>query len=157
MTGVSDRSPTRRKFLTLGAAVASLGAASIAGCGGATDDDAGRKGVEWFENELGRIGYVHGSGETWAIPPRKLSVAIQGDQLEAEIRGIAVTGTRPTFLDAKAQDQAITWRGQVYLKYAARERYHRNGVALEWSAWNDVASVLNVERRGGQWYVQRVR
>ena len=157
MTGTSPRPTTRRKILVFGSAVASPGAVSVVGCAGATDDDAGRKGVEWFENELGRIGYVHGAGETWAIPPRKLSLAIQGDQLEAEIRGIAVTGTRPTSLDAKAQDQSITWRGQVYLRYAARERYHRNGAALEWSAWNDVASVLNVERRAGQWYVQRVR
>lgn len=157
MTGTPNRRPTRRQLLAHGAALGCLGAPSVAACGAATDDDAGRKAVEWFENELGRIGYVHGSGETWAIPPRKLSLAIQGDQLEAEIRGIAVTGTRPTSLDAKAQDQTITWRGQVYLKYASRERYHRNGTALEWSTWSDVASILNVERRGGQWYVQRVR
>lgn len=69
MTGTSPRPTTRRKLLVFGSAVASPGAVSVAGCAGATDDDAGRKGVEWFENELGRIGYVHGAGETWAIPP----------------------------------------------------------------------------------------
>ena len=132
-------------------------AATVTACGNVTDEDAGNKGVEWFENELGRIGYARGSNETWAIAPRKLTIAIQGDALEAEIRRILVTGTRATTLDSKAQDQAITWRGQVYLKYESRERYHRDGVALAWSAWTDVASILNVERRGGQWYVQRVR
>ena len=149
---------TRRQMWMRGPATVAIGSlGTVAGCGAVTDDDAGKKGMEWFENELSRIGYVRAAADTWAIPPRKLTVAIQGDELEAEIRGIAVTGTRPTTLDSKAQDQAITWRGQVYLKYASRERYRRGGNALDWSAWTDVASILNVERRGGQWYVQRVR
>ena len=158
MNGRPSARLTRRQVWVRGTATFTLGwVGTVAGCGTVTDDDAGKKGVEWFENELSRVGYVRGASDTWAIPPRKLTIAIQGDELEAEIRGIAVTGTRPTTLDAKSQDQAVTWRGQVYLKYASRERYRRGGTALDWSAWTDVASILNVERRGGQWYVQRVR
>jgi hypothetical protein len=155
MSDTPIRRLKRRQFWTAGKLP--LGHLVIAACGTVTDDDAGRKGVEWFENELGRIGYARGSDETWAIPPRKLTPAIQGDALEVEIKGITVTGTRAVTLDVKAHDQAITWRGQVYLKYASRERYHRNGAPLDWSAWKDIASILNVEQRSRRWYVQRVR
>jgi hypothetical protein len=153
----TERQTRRRLWSVLIVATAPGQFVSIVACGTVTDDDAGKKAVEWFENELGRIGYVRGRSETWAIAPRKVTLAIQGDELEAEIRGIAVTGTRQAMLDAKAQDQVVTWRGQVYLKYTSRERYRRNGIAREWSPWSDETSVLNVERRAGQWYVQRVR
>ena len=144
----------RREVLAVAAVVPFVG---VAGCGDVTDADAGRKGVESFENELTRIGYTLGANGTWAIAPRRVSIGARGDQLEAEVRAITVTGTRPVGSVAKALDQGISWRGQVYLTYGSRERFHRDGVPADWSAWSETSSILNVERRGGQWYVQRVR
>lgn len=137
--------------------IGGAGLALVAGaCGTVTDDDAGRKSVEWFENELSRIGYSRRDDGTWATPRRKVTIAARGDQLEMEIRAVHVKGTRPAVLDAKASDQSTTWRGQVHLRYESRDRYFRDGTPLEWSNWVDAVSVLNVERRGGRWYVQRV-
>ena len=129
----------------------------LAGCGAISDDDASRKAVEWFELELSRIGYTLIEEGLWAIPPRKVAVAVQGDALEAQIRGITSTGVRPSPIEDNSQSSSITWRGQVYLKYLSRERFHRNGTPRTWSEWQDASSVLNIERRSGQWYVQRVK
>ena len=129
----------------------------LAGCGAISDDDASRKAVEWFELELSRIGYTRIEEGLWAIPPRKVAVAVQGDALEAQIRGITSTGVRPSPIEDNSQSSSITWRGQVYLKYLSRERFHRNGTPRTWSEWQDASSVLNIERRSGQWYVQRVK
>ena len=129
----------------------------LAGCGAISDDDASRKAVEWFELELSRIGYTRIEEGLWAIPPRKVAVAVQGDALEAQIRGITSTGVRPSPIEDNSQSSSITWRGQVYLKYLSRERFHRNGTPDTWSEWQDASSVLNIERRSGQWYVQRVK
>ncbi|MSQ43598.1 MAG: hypothetical protein EXR45_05245 [Chloroflexi bacterium] len=131
--------------------------ALLAACGAISDDDASRKAVEWFELELSRIGYSRIEDGLWAIPPRKVAVAVQGDALEAQIRAISPTGVRPTPIEANSQSSSITWRGQVYLKYLSRERFHRGGTPGTWSEWQDTSSVLNIERRSGQWYVQRVK
>lgn len=129
----------------------------LAACGAISDGDASRKAVEWFELELARIGYSRSENGLWAIPPRKVAVAVQGDALEAEIRGISPTGVRPTPVEDNSQSSSITWRGQVYLHYLSRERFHRNGTPSTWSEWQETSSVLNLERRNGQWYVQRVK
>lgn len=131
--------------------------ALITACGAITDDDASRKAVEWFELELSRIGYARVEDGLWSIPPRKVAVAVQGDELEAQIRAISPTGVRPTPIEDTLHSPSITWRGQVYLKYFLRERFHRDGKPGTWSEWQDTSSVLNVERRSGQWYVQRVK
>ena len=107
----------------------------LASCGAISDDDASRKAVEWFELELSRIGYSRIEDGLWAIPPRKVAVAVQGDALEAQIRGISSTGVRPSPIEDNSQSSSITWRGQVYLKYLSRERFHRNGTPGTWSEW----------------------
>ncbi len=150
MARTRDRRSTVR-FATFGLTLL------LAGCGAISDDDASRKAVEWFELELSRIGYSRIEDGLWAIPPRKVAVAVQGDALEAQIRGISSTGVRPSPIEDNAQSSSITWRGQVYLKYLSRERFHRNGTPDTWSEWQDASSVLNIERRSGQWYVQRVK
>ena len=131
--------------------------ALLTACGAITDDDASRKAVEWFELELSRIGYARVENGLWSIPPRKVAVAVQGDELEAQIREISPTGVRPTPIEANSHSSSITWRGQVYLKYLSRERFHRDRKPGTWTEWQDTSSVLNVERRSGQWYVQRVK
>ena len=150
MARTQDRRSTVR-FATFGLTLL------LAGCGAISDDDAARKAVEWFELELSRIGYSRIEDGLWAIPPRKVAVAVEGDALEAQIRGISSTGVRPSPIEDNSQSSSITWRGQVYLKYLSRERFHRNGTPGTWSEWQDASSVLNIERRSGQWYVQRVK
>ena len=141
----------RRIFLVLLAS-----AALLAGCTG-KEDEARRLALRWFTGEIERIGYVDNGSGLYATPATPATGLLLGDALEAQIREVRVTGAREATLDPADRQRGITWHGQVFVVYDYREQYYQNRQPRGWSEWARETTVLNLEQRGGQWYVTRLK
>lgn len=127
------------------------------GCSFDARDEARDVGLRWFFSELGRSGYQHKGEGLYATPVTPASGLLLGDSLEVQVKDVRVLQVREVGIGPDERDVGTIWKGQVFISFLLREQYHQNGQARGWSSWSKETTILQLDKRGNQWYVTKLK